>query len=157
MKTIMVNPEKCAGCRLCELVCSLKNAGEFNPAKARIHVIGFDEVFALPVMCLQCETPHCAIVCPTNAITRDAATGVVQVAGERCAGCKTCMLACPFGNIAVSAEEGVAVKCDTCQGDPECVAICPTGALQFKEAHAASLDKKQAFSDRLKRTYEGMK
>ena len=36
MKIIAVNPDKCTGCRLCELACSLKNTGEFNPARQRM-------------------------------------------------------------------------------------------------------------------------
>ena len=60
MKIVTVNPDKCTGCRSCELACSLKNTGEFNPVRARIQVIGFDELFSLPVTCFQCEKPFCA-------------------------------------------------------------------------------------------------
>ena len=157
MKIVTVNPAKCVGCRLCELACSLKNTGEFNPARARIQVIGFEEVFSLPITCFQCEKPYCAEVCPSGAITRDEATGVIRVLKERCTGCKVCTLACPFGNIVFSTEAGVAVKCDLCDGNPECVAFCPPKALEFKEADTAMIRKKIALSEKLKGIYEGRK
>lgn len=156
MKLVTVNQDKCAGCRLCELVCSFKNTGEFNPARARIQVIGFEEVFSLPITCFQCEKPYCAELCPSGAIVRDEGTGVVRVSKERCVGCKICTLACPFGNIVFSSEEKTAVKCDLCNGSPECVAVCPTGALEFREADTVMIRKKIALSEKLKGIYQGI-
>lgn len=156
MKTITVHLDKCTGCRVCELACSLKHTGEFNPARSRIQVMGFDEVFCLPVMCYQCDRPYCMEVCPAGAITRDEDTGVVRVSQERCVGCKMCVVACPFGNIVVSSDEKKAAKCELCDGEPECVAFCTTGALQFKEAELAALDKKRALSDKLRDIYTGV-
>lgn len=157
MKIITVNPDKCDGCRLCELACSLKTIGEFNPARARIHVIGFEEIFSLPVMCFHCEKPYCAEVCPTGAITREEASGVNRISRQKCVGCKICTLACPFGNIVFSSEEKIAVKCELCDGKPECVLFCPTGALEFREADTAMIHKKAALSEKLKSIYEGIK
>ena len=152
-----MSPDKCTGCRLCELACSLRNAGEFNPARARIQAIGFEELFVLPVTCFQCEKPYCADVCPTGAIGKDETTGIVRVSTDKCTGCKMCLLACPFGNIVFSHEEGVAVKCELCDGIPECVSICPTKALEFKEADIAMIGKKIALSEKIKSIYEGIK
>lgn len=157
MKIITVDPEKCTGCRLCELACSLKNTGEFNPARARIQVIGFDEMFTLSVMCFQCEKPYCAEVCPASAIIRDEVSGIVRVLKERCTGCKICTLACPFGNVVVDSQEKVAVKCELCDGEPECVLFCPTRALEFREVDTALIRKKIALSEKLKEVYEGVK
>jgi Fe-S-cluster-containing dehydrogenase component len=157
VKIITVDPDKCTGCRLCELACSLKNTGEFNPARARIQVIGFDEVFCLPVTCFHCEQPYCAELCPISAITKEEALGIIRVSKEKCVGCKICTLACPFGNIVFSTEEKVAVKCELCDGEPECVLFCPTGALEFREADTAMIRKKVALSEKLKGIYEGIK
>jgi carbon-monoxide dehydrogenase iron sulfur subunit len=157
LKIIAVDPNKCAGCRLCELACSLKNTGEYNPARARIHVSGFDEVFSLPVMCFQCEKPYCAEVCPAGAISKNATTGVVSIAREKCTGCRMCTLACPFGNVVFSSDDRAAVKCELCNGEPECVAFCPTGTLSYKEADTSLLYKQRNLSDKLKGVYEGTK
>ena len=154
MKIITVDVDKCTGCRLCELVCSLKHTGEFNPARARIHVLGYNEVFALPVMCFQCTRPYCMEVCPSGAITKGEAAGITRISNKECTGCKMCTFACPFGNIALSSEEKVAVKCELCDGEPECVDICPTGALKFSEADTAMLYKQRALTEKLKGVYE---
>jgi carbon-monoxide dehydrogenase iron sulfur subunit len=157
MKIITVNPDKCTGCRLCELACSLRSVGEFNPARSRIRVIGFEELFCLPVVCFQCEKSYCAEVCPASAIVSEQATGVVRVIKEKCTGCKICILACPFGNIAFSSEEKIAVKCELCGGEPECVAFCPTRALEFREADTAMIYKQRTLSEKLKEIYQGIK
>ncbi len=157
MKILTVDPVNCTGCRSCELACSLKNTGEFNPARARIQAIGYTEVFCLPVVCFQCDKPYCAEVCPTGAITKEEATGTVRVSGEKCVGCKMCTMACPFGTIVFSSEEKRAVKCELCDGDPECVIFCVTGALEFKEADTAQISKKRALSEKVKAIYEGIK
>ena len=157
MKIIAISPDKCVGCRLCELVCSLKNTGEFNPTRARIQVIGFEEVFSLPITCFQCEKPYCAEVCPVDAITRDETTGIVKVSREMCTGCKLCTMACPFGNIVFSTVDKVAIKCELCDGEPECVRFCFTRALEYRETDTAMIRKKIALSEKLKGIYEGIK
>jgi len=156
-KILTINVEKCTGCRTCEIACSLKHAGEFNPARSRIHNISSpEEGFYLPVACLQCSEPFCVQICPNGAITRDEITGIVKILEKRCVGCKMCLLACPFGSITFDSKEEKAIKCDLCDGEPECVAFCATGALEFKEAEIAVKFKKRALSDRLKEIYKGI-
>lgn len=157
MKVISVNPEKCVGCRLCELACSLKHTREFNPIRARIQVVGFEELFSFPLMCFQCEKPFCKDVCPTRAIRRNPTTGVVKVSKIRCIGCRMCTVACPFGNIEFSIIERTAVKCDLCGGEPECVLFCPTMALEWKEIDSVVVDKKRSLLEKLKGGYEGIR
>jgi carbon-monoxide dehydrogenase iron sulfur subunit len=153
MKVLTVDLNKCDGCRVCELACALKNTGEFNPSRARIQVMGYDEPFCLPVMCFQCDHPYCMEVCPSGAITKDEDTGVVKVSKERCVGCKMCTLACPFGNIVSSSEERMAIKCELCDGEPECALFCPTGALEYKMVDTAMMYKKKAVMNTLKKLY----
>ena len=63
-------------------------------------------------------------------------------------------MACPFGNISFSSAKRVAVKCDLCGGEPECVTFCPTKALEFKEADTAMIGKRITLSERLRKVYE---
>jgi anaerobic carbon-monoxide dehydrogenase iron sulfur subunit len=157
MKMIVVNANKCSGCRLCELSCSLKMIGEFNPARARMKVIGFEEPFALPLMCFQCEDPYCAEICPSGAITKERETGVIKISKQKCTGCKMCILACPFGTISFSSDEKIAVKCELCGGEPECVEVCPTGALEFRQAELAMNSRKRSLMGELKEIPERIK
>lgn len=154
MKAIIYDPDKCAGCRLCEAVCSLKNTGEFRPSAARITVAGYDELFSLPVACYQCDPAYCLEACPAGAITQDRDTGVKKVDEDKCVGCKLCNLACPFGNIAYSSSEHISVKCELCDGEPECVLFCPTGALTFKELDTAMVGKKLKIAERIREVIE---
>ena len=151
MKIITVSPNRCTGCRMCELACSMRHTGEFNPARSRICVIAYDESFCLPVMCFQCENPYCAEICPTGAIVREEATGMVRVIEDKCTGCKICILACPFGNMIFSSEKKKVENCNFCDGVPECVSVCATKALEFKEGDTA---RNATLSARLKAIHE---
>ena len=49
------------------------------------------------MVCMHCEDPTCAQVCPADAI-KQTDDGVVQSSLKpRCIGCSNCVLACPFG------------------------------------------------------------
>ncbi|MBI5442342.1 MAG: 4Fe-4S dicluster domain-containing protein, partial [Deltaproteobacteria bacterium] len=88
--------------------------------------------------CLHCEDAPCAAACPTGAISKDPASGAVTVRSEVCVGCRTCLLACPFGAPGYGSD-GKMQKCDLCSErvasglEPACVAACPTKALAFGE------------------------
>jgi len=160
-KMMVVDIDKCTGCGVCELICSFKHAGEFNPLKARIHVTPFLQYeIAIPVVCQQCEEPWCARICPAGAITAeiDETTGarIVEISEEKCVGCKMCMLACPFGNIVISAK-GYAEKCDLCGGEPECVKFCLPGALKFEKPELSMIAKKKGIAERLLDSYKEVK
>ena len=147
MKQIVIKPEKCIGCRTCELACSFGHFGVFNPKLANIHVFEYEKAaVAIPMMCLQCENPSCLKVCPVNAITRDENNAVV-INYKKCIGCKMCMNACPLGNISYHPLAAKVFKCDLCGGDPKCVRFCPGHALEFTDTDAVQ-DKRAAVSAR---------
>jgi anaerobic carbon-monoxide dehydrogenase iron sulfur subunit len=133
-KYIESNPDKCTACRLCEVYCSLHHHGEISPAKSRIRIRIFTKGFYyLPNVCRHCTKAPCAESCPTKAISRNRATGAVEIAAEECIGCKECVTACPFGAMGFSEEDETAFNCDLCGGDPQCVKHCYYGALSFAE------------------------
>jgi len=135
---IVADSEKCIGCRTCEVACVVSHQDTQDCAavtavafSSRIRVIK-GGAFTTAVSCHQCEDAPCANVCPTQAIRSEA--GVWRVEQSRCIGCKSCMVACPFGamQVAVVAEHAQALKCDLCAhraDGPACVAACPTHAL----------------------------
>ena len=70
-KVLIIDPVKCKGCLSCEVVCATRNEGVADLNMSRIRVTSFlKEVFFFPSVCLQCETPHCALVCPVRALNK---------------------------------------------------------------------------------------
>lgn len=150
-KTLVVDYEKCTGCRNCEMACSLFHVQECNPIKSAVQIVKWEvEGLDVPVICQQCEEPACANICPVRAISCDPATGAMIVDYDLCMGCRMCMVACPFGAITFDMDRRQVIKCDLCGGDePWCVRFCETGALTYRLPPVASMDKKRVAGRRL--------
>lgn len=149
-KILVVDHEKCTGCRVCEMVCSVEHAGVNNPSRSRIHVIKWQwEGFELPMVCQQCEDAPCVAVCPKDALSHDTSLGRVVLDYDLCIGCKMCVTACPFGGMGIDIVARQVIKCDLCDGDPTCVRFCDPGALQFVPSTWANLRKKREAGQRL--------
>lgn len=143
-KMIVVDSEKCTGCRMCEMVCSVKQEGASNPSRARIAVVKWEsEGYYLPMLCQQCEDAPCAAACPVKAISHDKQLASVCVDYDKCIGCKLCVSVCPFGGMGYDVVGRKVIKCDQCDGDPTCVKFCDPGALQFVDVNKASMKKKR--------------
>jgi Fe-S-cluster-containing dehydrogenase component len=89
------------------------------------------------VICMHCDSPTCAEVCPADAIKRTA-DGVVQTARKpRCIACNNCVLACPFGVPKMNTRMNLMMKCDMCYDrtsvglKPMCASVCPSQALFY--------------------------
>ncbi len=146
-RALVIDIDKCTGCKQCELACSYEKEGMFAPAKSRIRVFDFhQEGRYVPYTCTQCDEAWCQQVCPVNAISTDPATGVKSVDEKACVGCKVCTIACPFGTINYNAATGKVIKCDLCGGDPACVRACPTATLIFADVEQAGYDKMRAWA-----------
>ncbi len=130
MKYLFIYPERCTGCRLCSLACSLSKFGECNPRKAAISVVRDEfEGFEFPVVCFQCQDAPCIAVCPQNALSND--EGFVKRNEDRCIGCRLCAVVCPFSAITTHGKE--LIQCNLCDGDPQCVKYCSTKAIEYAE------------------------
>ncbi len=138
---VLANTQDCLGCRACEVACVMAHndeqhvltPGQYHP---RIHVIEQNQ-HRSAVTCRHCEDAPCLQSCPNNAIRRE--NGSVQVNGQRCIGCKSCVVACPFGAMEMI-DQGenhtrhIAEKCDLCasrENGPACIDNCPSGALKL--------------------------
>lgn len=141
-KILFINYEKCTGCRQCELVCSVQHTGASNPSRANIHVVKWEaEGFYLPVFCQQCVDAPCMNVCPKKAISREEESGRVVIDYDLCIGCRACVVACPFGAMGFDSIDQKVIKCDLCDGDPQCVRFCETRAIEFVETTTANYQK----------------
>ena len=141
MKRVYVNEKWCLGCRLCEYNCAFANSGESNIVKAlkgkrifpRIHVEG-DKNISFAVSCRHCKDPLCVKSCISGALSSK--NGVICIDHNKCVGCLTCILVCPFGAVS-QAENGTVQKCELCLenscGEPACVKGCPNRAIVYEE------------------------
>lgn len=152
-KILMISPEKCIGCRSCELVCSFNKNQEFNPKHSAVSVLSYDEAaVSVPMMCMQCEEPSCMKVCPVNAISRND-LGATSIDEKKCIVCKMCISACPLGNISFNSKDKKVIKCNLCDGEPQCAQVCPSGAIQYKEGTSANLGRKKVIAERFKELF----
>jgi electron transport protein HydN len=152
-KLVIADPGKCIGCRTCEISCVLAHStpdalNYLAPAYfiPRLKVVKTSRV-STPVQCRQCEDAPCAKVCPTGALIHSHES--VQVIQTKCIGCKSCVMACPYGAMEVVTHEMMerrtnasthveAFKCDMCihrpQG-PSCIEVCLTKAIYIIDAN----------------------
>lgn len=118
-------------CRVCEEACLKVKYGDGHGI-SRIQTVYAPQVkFHGAMTCCQCSQPACTEICPTRAITKSESDGIVRINEERCVACGLCALACSYGGVYYDPEAGKSVKCDRCDGDPECVKACPYHVLSF--------------------------
>lgn len=149
-KALYIDYQKCTGCRLCELVCSVSHDGISNPTRSRIRVMKWEaEGLYIPMSCQQCQDAPCMAVCPVKAISRDEELGRIFVDYDVCIGCRSCIAACPFGAMSFNTMEKQVFKCDLCDGDPQCVRFCDMKAVDFVDATEVSIIKKRDAAERV--------
>jgi len=137
LQEFFIDPSRCIGCNACVQACAECGTHKGN---SMIQLDWIDKAASLqtiPMVCMHCESPTCAEVCPADAIKRTA-DGVVHSARKpRCIACSNCVLACPFGVPKMHTEMHLMIKCDLCYDrtsvgkKPMCASVCPSQALYF--------------------------
>jgi Fe-S-cluster-containing hydrogenase component 2 len=118
--------EKCSGCRMCEVACSMRHFGAVSPSLSRIRVAKLEESgIDLAIACIGCEEKPC-LECAVEGL-EVGKRGEIVLDEEACIRCEECMPRCPIG--AIGSHDGLPLFCNLCDGKPECVEICPTQAL----------------------------
>jgi len=153
-KEIFVRMDRCMGCHSCEMACavahssgkSLYPALSEKPApRRRLYVESVAPNRSVPVLCRNCEDAPCLHACIAGAIRRSEA-GVVTTDADRCIGCWTCVMVCPYGVIGRHQQERKAYRCDRCpdRDVPACVNACPTRALVLQTVSGYSQQVRRA-------------
>lgn len=158
-KEIFVRLDRCMGCHSCEMACAVAHSrdrslyaalAETPAPKPRLYVEWVAPDHAVPILCRHCEDAPCMHACIAGAINRGP-SGVVTTEKDKCIGCWTCVMVCPYGVIGRHLEEHKAYRCDRCpdRETPACVAACPTRALVYQTAARYSGVKRKIASREL--------
>lgn len=126
IRSLKIEPQFCTGCYMCMLICSFTKFKVFSIRLSLLkinynHKIGYLENY---IVCSQCGL--CTSACPMGAVHIDS-DGIVRIDYSRCIKCLSCVSACPIN--AFTIYNGTPYKCDLCNGNPQCVRFCLTGAL----------------------------
>ncbi len=132
-----IDPSRCIGCQACVQAC---RECDSHKGQTMIQLDYIDRSLStqtVPVVCMHCDVPTCAEVCPADAIKRTE-DGIVQTARKpRCIACNNCVLACPFGVPKMQTSMNLMMKCDLCYDrtsvglKPMCATVCPSQALFY--------------------------
>ena len=155
-KEIFVCLDRCMGCHSCEIACVVEHSAgkDLHSAltqaprpKPRVYVEWVAPNHPVPVLCRHCEDAPCMHACIAGAIHRTD-SGAVITERDKCIGCWTCVMVCPYGVIGRHHEEHKAYRCDRCPARevPACVAGCPTHALVYKTAGEYSSETRKKAS-----------
>ncbi|GAB6147525.1 4Fe-4S dicluster domain-containing protein [Stetteria hydrogenophila] len=167
---MVIDMNSCVGCMACVVACVRENVarqksdGVVMPEPERVVALartkpvtlglesGVPEDTPAFIQCQHCEDAPCALVCPTGATYIDD-YGVVRLDHSKCIGCKSCIMACPYGARTMHRGElegeppnpygfipGYPDKCTFCihraeesigAWTPACVEACAFGARLF--------------------------
>jgi formate dehydrogenase iron-sulfur subunit len=173
---VLYDSTRCVGCRTCEYECAKAHGLPEPPADIKavrqtdetcntvVNTFKTDkgEVF-IKRQCMHCNEPACAAACLTKAMCKNI-TGAVTWDGDKCMGCRYCMISCPFDSpkFEYHSANPKIQKCDMCferlkaKEKPTCVTNCPNDALLYgkrreliKEARRRIYEKPDQYVDHI--------
>jgi formate dehydrogenase iron-sulfur subunit len=147
---ILTDTTKCTGCETCVGACKAANdlgRDQPWPWQDKIDDLSstrFTTIIRRPgphfvrQQCRHCQEPACASACLVGALQKTE-EGPVIYDGNKCMGCRYCMMACPYGIPRYDWNQAVPYvrKCTMCyqrleEGkQPACTEACPVGATLF--------------------------
>jgi len=151
---VLYDAARCKGCRGCEYDCADANnlpvpiptkdiKGLRKPDDKHRTVVNEYKtskgIVYAKMQCMHCNEPACGAACLTQAMTKTQ-EGAVIWRGDKCMGCRYCMVSCPFDipKFEYHSPNPKIEKCTMCfetrvqKGElPACVENCPNEALMF--------------------------
>lgn len=140
----------CVGCKTCQIACKDKNNLAVGQLFRKVNeveggtfeikgnaVIPHIYAFWLSISCNHCVNPICTLECPTKALQKNAADGIVYIEADKCIGCRKCAKVCPYDALQYNPATRKMGKCNFCRDlldsgkDPVCVSACPMRALDY--------------------------
>jgi len=150
---LLFDATRCIGCGACASACKEQNK---LPGEVEAQTTAYTWTTVQPIegaymrrLCMHCQVPTCASVCPVAALTKTP-EGPVVYDSKKCMGCRYCMMACPFDVPKYQWDKPVPIvgKCILCSGRVKegkptaCAEACPVQATVFgnredllREAH----------------------
>jgi len=150
---ILYDSTRCVGCQGCEFACAeannlpepqdypepgvIRKADENRRSVINVYNTSKGDVY-VKQQCMHCCQPACASACLTKAMYKTE-EGPVIWRGDKCMGCRYCMVSCPFDvpKFEYHSPNPKIQKCNMCfdrlqEGKlPACVENCPAEALVF--------------------------
>jgi len=144
MKRIIIEAEKCKGCKNCAVACMKAHAPDgvgfsFSDLRfeSRNTILHNGQKNYKPLFCRHCDKPKCVTSCVSGAMVKNTETGHVIYDPEKCAQCFMCVMNCPYGVLKPDRLTNTyVVKCDFCTehgSEPNCVKTCTMKAIYVKE------------------------
>ena len=161
VKEIFVIRDRCMGCHTCELACATSHSRSGNLYAAmhesprpvsRVYVEPLASGKPAPILCRHCEDAPCMHACIAGAIRKTPEHTVITDT-DKCIGCWTCVMVCPYGVVGRHPEQQKAYRCDRCPSldEPACVSACPTRALVYRTVPDYTRDVRRKAAEELNR------
>jgi formate dehydrogenase iron-sulfur subunit len=147
---ILTDTTKCTGCQSCVVACKKENhLGKDRDWKWKTDIDSLSSTRFTTIIrregghfvrqqCRHCLDPACASACIVGALQKTE-LGPVIYDGDKCMGCRYCMMACPYGIPRYDWDASIPYirKCTMCYPrvadgkQPACTEACPEGATIF--------------------------
>jgi formate dehydrogenase iron-sulfur subunit len=162
-RALLFDSTLCVGCRACEQACAERWKLPYDDKVAAAERLSENKLTTIKTfgekysrrLCMHCNEPTCASVCPVGALQKTS-LGPVVYDEPKCIGCRYCMQACPF-NVPVyewSKALPRVKKCDLCfdraaEGKPtRCSEACPNGATVTGDREALIAEAKKRLAEK---------